>query len=261
MNTTRRYASLGLSLVALTLAGCGGSNRPALGVGSETVFTAPEAATTSSTTHTTTTAAPSNPSHYVGTISQSDGEGTAFNVQYRIGKPVAGSASRPPQAVLTACDYTYSPWIASAVFVPGQVTISYTEGSLPITLFIASAAFAMDETPDQSAEVAFDLEGDWHCPADEEGENLSFEFQPGQSRTMMMWLLWAEILSNAHPRLSGSETNGWEFQPIGVNPGGNALPHITARGPGAATCYGEPLLMLYDRPPDKICAHKRPAEW
>lgn len=190
----------------------------------------------------------------VGTLTESDGEGTTFSDAFRIGPLLYGNESTPPEEVLVACNLTDPTETATSVFARGRLTMTYQEGRLPIEVNLGGGYGGIQEV-NQGEEygegqldsaVAFRVGGEWWCV----NGGGAIEFQEGESQTLPVWVIVSRVLSNARPRLPKSVVDAWHFEAIGP-PLGVGLSPI-ARGPGAATCQGaygseEHLLFLYNR--------------
>lgn len=249
----RQWLILGFSVAtAILVVGCGNSSHPQppskLQASAET-----EETTTPPSTEEDESETGGSLSN-VGTLTESDGEGTTFSDRYRIGPLLYSNESTPPEEVLDACNLTDSAEIATSVFARGEVTITYQEGSLPTEVSLGEGyggVQAVDKGEEYGegqldSAVAFHVGGEWWC-ADTGG---AIEFQEGESRTIPIWVIVSRVLSNAQPRLPKSVLNTWYFEEIGPPLG--IEPRVITSGPGAATCKGaygsdEQLLFLYNR--------------
>lgn len=186
------------------------------------------------------------PLGYVGTITASDGEGTAFSDKYEIGPLLYSEEGAPPAAVLNACHTNYPPAIAASVFSRGKLAITYAEGSLPETVGLEPSGTVGGLQPVQ---VAFHIDAGWQCES-----AVSLEVSPGETQSIPFWTIASYVLSNAQPQVSPELLNSWYFNPVGV-PVTSTQGTVETSGPGAAACNingsGRPshLLMLYARPP------------
>lgn len=269
----RRCLILGLGVVLAMLAmGCGGS-QPAAEPSEDEVcgslsgherevcgdfYSANDRlkeAERSESVETTTTEGPpeevGGPLSSVGTMTGSDGHGTTFRDDYRLGPLLYSNEGTPPETVLNACRINDPTQIASSVFARGQVTTTYQEGSLPIAVGLVSweeLAQGLDAEGEQLFLItAFRLDGEWRCNSETEF-GATIEFQPDESQTVPIWVIGPQVLTNAQPRVPASELNTWYFKFLGSQYGASSL---TIHGPGAASC-GEGLgeeerLLLYNR--------------
>jgi hypothetical protein len=171
-----------------------------------------------------------------------DERGTTFTDTFSLGPLGEGEEGAPPASVLSACNYVSAGLTARGAFARGEMSISYTEGTVPEYVAIPPSGIVEGEEL-FDALVAFELNGEWQC-AQEELETTSWEFQPGETKTMPIWLLVGDIISNEHPQVPAEIYNSWYFAPIGVpfrNPS-----RVT--GPGAIKCGEyETRLFLFKR--------------
>jgi len=206
----------------------------------------------SSSSATSTAEEPGGPLSEVGTIRHSDGEGTAIGSSYELGPLIYSTTATPPAAVLEACGANYSTTIAQMAFARGQVTVSYTEGSLAQNIeFVpeGSVVSTSRQAPWQGT-VAYDIEGQWKCNGSGEESGADVTFQPGESKTVPFWIL-AQVLSNATPQVTPEMMDAWKFAPSGISTGG-VHSVVTTSGRGAGRCEVEDVLMLYARLPFSV---------
>lgn len=246
----RRWLILGLGVATVIFAvGCGSSSQSPP---PSELQTSTEIAETSNPPRTEEgESEPGGPLADVGTITGSDGKGTTFSNRYRVGPLLYSSEATPPEEVLEACNLNYPTELATSVFVRGQLTMTYQEGSLPTEVGLGSAESIVGDEYGEGAlnsAVAFRTGGEWLCRT-----QLSFEFQPGESQTLPIWIIVPQVLSNAQPRLPASVYNKWYFSLVRPHFATDPIePKLTAHGPGAELCneeYGvkEELLFLYNR--------------
>ena len=239
-----RLAVVALS-VAVILGGCGSAQT--------TVGTSPPASPgVVATTHAAATPAPSEPGgplHEVGTMTETDDKGTAVHLQYQLGPLGYSPAVVAPTAVLEACHEDYATTIAQTAYSRGQMSVSYTEGSLPTEIALgADGAISGTSTATKwSGSVAYDVEGQWKCPANEEA-GTSVTFQPGETKTFPLWVL-SSGLSNAQPKFTSTVIDGWEFTGVTI---GDSPMEVTTSGPNAGKCENKDVLMLYAKLPFSI---------
>lgn len=223
-----RRTLLVLLAAAIGLSGCG-SSAPAHVNGDVTVT-----ATSSSTSSVagSTSSGLGEPLHDVGTLTIA-GEDTTISARYRIGPIIYSTTGTPPSEVLEACNMNYTSEIPKLAFIRGQVSVSYTHGSLPIFVGVMSEELVSGQR--WAGLVAFDVNGSWVCGQSETppGETL----HPGESEHYELWVL-ADVLSNEHPKVTPAMSANWQFGPAGINAGiYNST--VTASGPGARTCESE----------------------
>lgn len=251
----RRWLILGLGVATVMLAvGCGsGSSSPPQ---SELQSSTETEATSTSPSAEESQAESGGPLTSVGTITGSPEKGTTFSDDYRVGPLLYSKEGSPPEEVLDACNVNNSTAIASSVFARGQVTITYQEGTLPTEVGVGSLERVVQEV-DRGEEpgegqlpslVAFHAGGEWWCSS----TSFVLHFQPRESQTFPIWVIAAQVLSNAQPRVPASRLNAWYFNPIGPPlevDGGSVI----TRGPGAGWCEEETVggkverLFLYNR--------------
>lgn len=184
---------------------------------------------------------PGGPVADVGTISVSDGEGTAFRNHFKIGPLIYPDEGMPPDEVLEACNLQYQGILEKSVFARGEISVSYTEGSFPEYLGI-DAEGIVQGTGAAADVVAYQRNGEWLC-RQEELASTSYEIQPGETWTMPIWYIAEDILNNAQPRVSPEVKNGWQFKFIGPAMAGT----WKYSGAGAGECAGYDELYLYNR--------------
>jgi hypothetical protein len=208
-------------------------------------------ASPSSVTSTSPTEEPGGPLSVVGTIRQSDGEGTAIRSSYELGPLIYSKTATPPAAVLEACGADYQTTIAQMAFARGKVTVNYTEGSLAQNIgFLpeGSVRSTSRQAPWQGT-VAYDIEGQWRCNGTGE-ESGDVTFQPGESKTVPFWIL-AQVLSNAAPQVTPEAMDAWRFMPSGISTE-SVHAVVTTSGRGAGRCEAEDVLMLYAELPFSV---------
>jgi hypothetical protein len=196
---------------------------------------------------------PGGPLRPVGTIGQSDGQGTAIRSSYELGSPFYSKTATPPSAVLEACGANYKTTIAQTAFTRGQVTVHYAHGSLAQNVeFVpgGSVVSTSRQAPWQGT-VAYELEGQWQCNSSGEEAGANVTFQPGESKTVPFWML-AQVLRNASPRVTPEMMDAWKFAPSGISTGGRERLVVTTSGRGAGRCGSEDVLMLYAKLPFSV---------
>lgn len=171
------------------------------------------------------------PLHNVGTTTVS-GEDTTISASYRIGPIVYSTTGTPPSEVLEACNMNYTSEIPKLAFIRGEVSVSYTHGSLPIFVGVMSEELVSGQR--WAGLVAFDVNGSWVCGQSETppGQTL----HPGEAEHYELWVL-ADVLSNEHPKVTPAMNATWQFAPAGIGAGLNSK--VTTSGPGARTCESE----------------------
>lgn len=244
----RRWLVFGLGLPIVMLAvGCGSSSQspspsePQSRAETEAMSAPP------STEESESESEPGGPLANVGTITESDGEGTTFSDRYRVGPLTYSNESTPPEEVLEACNRNYPNELATSVFARGEVTLTYQEGTLPTEVNIGGEVQEVYNGAPESGQldnaVAVQVDGQWLC-------TTAIEFQQGESQTLPIWVIVSRVLSNAQPRVPASVFNTWYFEFIG--PPFPPDRSVKTSGPGAGLCkeaYGveEHLLFLYNR--------------
>jgi hypothetical protein len=88
----------------------------------------------------------------VGTIAISDHKGTAFVDHYKIGRLIHPDEGMPPEEVLSVCNLTYQSVLEKSVFAPGEISVSYTEGSFPELMGIDAERRRMALPPGRSGQ-------------------------------------------------------------------------------------------------------------
>lgn len=240
-----------LAAATMMLTGCGNSQTTATPV-AQSRPTMP----TDTTAPTSSAAKPApevgGPLRSVGTIRQSNSEGTGIGSKYRLGPLVYGPNEIPPPLVLEACSANYQTTIAQTGFARGQVAVSYTAGSLAQDVELVPGEMVVSATKaiPWLGTTAFDVEGQWKCDKTGEEAGINVTFQPGETKTFRFWIL-ASGLSNAHPRFTSADTGIWKFNASGVT-AGNTRPTATTSGPNAGSCEGEDVLMAYAKLPFSI---------
>ncbi len=179
----------------------------------------------------------------VGTMTVTDERGTTFRETFSIGPLSNGEEAPPPASVLGACDFSVPSQTAQAAFARGEITVSYTEGTIPEQVVINPQGIVEGEELFDAA-AAVELGGEWLCI----GElGTSYEFQPGETQALPMWLAVGGILSNEHPQVPADVYNTWRFHPVGP-PDLLLRRPSTVSGPGAIKCdQYETQLYLYNR--------------
>lgn len=230
-----------LVLGANLIAGCGSSTAP------EVSEVEPTEAVEAQESEVTEEAEPqpeeaSEPIETVGTMVVTDERGTTFEDTFKLGPLGEGEESAPPVSVLGACNYVSPEQTATAAFAQGEMSISYTEGTVPVYVAIPPNGIVQGEEL-YGALVAYELNNEWQC-AQEELETSSWEFQPGETKTMPIWFLAGGIINNERPQVPAELYNSWYFTSIGLP----LRQPSTVTGPGAIKCGEyETRLYLYKR--------------
>lgn len=249
--------SLGLFLaLAVILAGCGSSSQPPAPSEARPTPNAEEA--TSSPSAKQPEPEPGDSLSTVGTLTETDGEGTTFSDNFRLGPLLSGGEHAPPEEVLDACNLTDPAEVAESVFARGQVTLTYQEGQLPVQVNLGGGYGGVQEVTTGEgygegaldSAVAFQVGDEWWCVTG----GGAIEFQKGESQTLPIWVLVSRVLSNAHPQVPKDILDRWYFEELGPPLGMPGINHsVATTGPGAGRCarrYGaskEQLLFLYNR--------------
>ena len=240
------YARLAIPIVLLILganlvAGCGSSSAP------EVSEVEPTEAAETRDPEVTEEAEPQpeeigGPIETVGTTVVTDERGTTFEDTFKLGPLGEGEEGAPPASVLGACNYVSPGLTARAAFARGEMSVSYTEGTVPVYVAIPPSGIVQGEEL-YDALVAFELNNEWQC-AQEELETASWEFQPGETKTMPIWFLAGNLISNERPQVPAELYNSWYFAPVGLP----LRRPSTVTGPGAIKCgQYETRLYLYKR--------------
>jgi hypothetical protein len=228
-----------LILAVLLVAGCGSSSSP------EISEVEPIEAAQPYEAEVTEEAEPeeaSEPIESVGKMVVTDEKGTTFTDSFKLGPLGEGEEGAPPASVLSACNYVSRGLTATAAFARGEMSISYTEGTVPEYVPIPPSGIVQGEEL-YDALVAYELNDEWQC-AQEELETSSWEFQPDETKAMPIWLLVGDVINNERPQVPAELYNSWYFSPIGVE----LRKPSEVTGPGAISCGKyESRLYLYKR--------------
>ncbi len=194
-------------------------------------------------------AEPGGPLSYVGTISQSNSEGTGVSSKYSLGHLIYVP---PPTPVLEACKAASAETTVQTAYARGQVVVSYTHGSLAQDMELVPGEVVATTSKDAPWHgiVAFDDEGQWKCDSTGEESDINVTFQPGETKTFPFWVL-AQVLSNASPHVNPAVAEAWKFNASGITIG-TSRPTVTSSGPHAGSCENEDVLMLYARLPFSV---------
>jgi hypothetical protein len=205
--------------------------------------------TTSTAAAPSPTAEPGGSLRYVGTISQSNSEGTGISSKYSLGHLVYVP---PPTPVLEACNAASAETTAQTAYARGQVVVSYTHGSLAQDIELVPGEVVISTSKDApwQGTVAFDVAGQWRCDGTGEESGINVSFQPGETKTFPFWVL-AQVLSNASPHVNPAVAEAWKFNASGITIG-TSRPTVTTSGPHAGSCENEDVLMLYARLPFSV---------
>ena len=183
----------------------------------------------------------------VGTIAISNHKGTAFVDHYKIGRLIYPDEGMPPEEVLEACNLNYQSVLEKSVFAPGEISVSYTEGSFRELMGIDAESTIQGNGPGMEV-VAYQKDGQWLC-RQEELASTSYEIQPGETWNLPIWFISEEALSNTEPRVSEETKDEWHFRFVGPNMYGT----WKYSGPGAGECGGYEELYLYNRTDTTYC--------
>jgi hypothetical protein len=224
---------------AAAIKGCEEGLHLAKGQSPATSTSAPPA-TSSGASNAATTSTPGTMQSLteVGTVTHS-GSTTAFSEQYSLGKLGYGPAAAPPANVLEACGEP-----TSSAYAPGQLTLHYTKGTVPLETTIATDV-AVSSILDPSLVTGSSpmiLEGtsnNWTCA----GQTVSLSLQPNESKTLNFWLVLPGVQTNEHPTLSQEQLNGITMQ-ASVNTGETTATESFS-GPQAADCEGTHHLLPF----------------
>jgi hypothetical protein len=175
----------------------------------------------------------------IGTITQR-ANGTTLSTTYRLGALMYRGEGRLPIEALTACNANYEVTLDQIAYLPAEVTVSYTQGSLAKIVALSSQ---LVHGPAYAGVTAYYIDGRWQCQAPGGGE-LSLTFQPGETRQFPIWI-FSQVLTNAAPRVSGRTLASWRFNGNGITTDGLFNAEFTFTGPYAKDCVVD--LPLYAR--------------
>jgi hypothetical protein len=146
--------------------------------------------------------------------------------------------------VLDACNADYSTTIAQSVSARGEINLSYTEGSLPLTITFDPSAMAYSINGDGLlGGMAFRVDGAWQCGTDSGAINAVLD--QGENERLPFWFQ-ASVLSNAEPRVSQAMLDSWAFgSGVFLSQGDQSSWETHTSGPNAARCGNDDVLMLY----------------
>lgn len=226
------------SIFGLLVAGCGGSQSvsiaPAHRVTSSDVSSPPPSPPTSAAEASEVPATKD-----IGTVSYR-GAGTTLRAQFSLGQLAYGAAAAPPADLLDACDLNNSSTIAASGFVPGEMTMSYTRGTLPLTINfeqVGSGNIGANSPPVPQVVLAINDNGRWDCGAAAQNGTTyqPLTFAVAQTATYPIWLVALNAISNAQPTLSQQVLNVMPLSTVPVIAGNTEIV-ATVSGPTAATC-------------------------
>ena len=242
----RRWLIFGLGLATVMLiAGCGGTSRQSefqpsaeSEISSEAEEAPYEAVEESETEEV------GGPLANVGTITVLPEQGEEFTNHYRLGPLLYASDGSPPEEALAACNPAAAVPIDRSVFARGEVTVKYSQGTLPAEFDENLGYDTVVTNGDGEGLLAIRVDGEWQCRT-----SFYLEFQPGESQTFPIWVIIQGVLTNSRPRVPASVFNTWYFGPVTPY---NVSLGLVIRGPGAGWCEEEwegkvERLFLYNR--------------
>ena len=246
---------LGVAIVALSACGSSANGTGAASVdtsqaaqsganGSSTPSTSSPTAsadTSSAGTSSDATQSQSSIGSDVGTITLS-GSGTTVTEQLSLTPIAYGTSAAPSTDVLNSyanSNYLQPEIIARSGYVHGQMTLSYTRGTLPVMLSYSKPWSALSNELSQydaNAPITVDTSNNgWVSGAG--GGGIQLPLQPGQVATYEFWIDLPEAISNSQLTIppKTQDQMSWQFVPT-VDQIQN--PRIALSGPQAAVCSG-----------------------
>ena len=193
----------------------------------------------------------------MGTVTNT-GPGTELSETVSLGAIGYGQAGAAPQDVLSSMtnqNDALPSIIATSAFVHGELSLDYSLGSLPITVFFDPTEVFGNITggvpPDAGA--IMDVNGQWQDDGSD-GAGISFTMQPKQSVTYAVWIQFPDVLTNAAPTITQSQANDLTFTLNPTIETGGSGSADTVSGPQAADCniVGHQLLP-FARFPFSLC--------
>lgn len=138
-----------------------------------------------------------------------------------------------------ACGLDTSVVTDTSVYVPGEMTITYASGTIPMAIEVAAGNIT-GWSAQRLDEAIQNGDGSWICsgPVSENDTVLTYNWSPGQSVTRPIWVLLSGVLTNDAPNFtpSGHTDIAFDGATIGTpGPGIGATIH-SATGPHAMTC-------------------------
>jgi hypothetical protein len=234
---------LGL-VTALLVLGCGSGSQPSAPQPNQETEISPEAEEPTHEAVEESQTEVGGPLSNVGTITTSPEKDMAFVSHYSLGPLMYASEGTPPEGALEACFPSSPPQIARSVFARGKLTVTYSEGSLPVEEYTTNTLRAVNANEEGAGLMAIEVGGEWYCRT-----SFYLSFEPGGSQTFPIWIIVEGVLTNGRPRVPASTYSGWYFNPIILSSYGG---DETIHGPGAASCEREwegtvERLFLYNR--------------
>jgi hypothetical protein len=231
----RKINTIAVSAIALILAGCGSGHDIVVTVTAQPrpVPARPVAAPPAASSSLAPASDPGGPLSEVGTITQLDKE-TSFQSDLKLGPLRYGTANAPPPVVAAACNAGTASTLATSAYIRGQITLSYTKGTVP-----TGAAIDPNDVVRGIGDIglqallALEVDGQWVCnPA-----SFSWTFQPGQTATYDAWFILLDARSNAQPTVPQSGLNGFVFNIVpSLDQIGFDGARVVTSGPDAAVC-------------------------
>jgi hypothetical protein len=236
----RKSNAIAVSAIALIVAGCGGGHDVVV-----TVTASPRPVPTTAVPASATIAPAKvaakdagGPLSEVGTVTESDHEGTTVKSDLKLGRILYGAANAPIDA-MNACNSNFTTTLATSAYLRGQVTFSYTQGAVPTVISYdpGEVMRGIGDTPTGGL-MALNIDGQWTCIFSD-ASDPSLLLQPGQSTSHDAWFIIEDARSNSQPALSQSELNEFAFQiKLAVQQMSNpAYAYTTVSGPDTAVCH------------------------
>jgi hypothetical protein len=170
------------------------------------------------------------------------GAGTTLSERVSMGSIGYGAAAAPPSDVLSSFsnqNIALPSIVAASAYVHGQVTIAYTQGSLPANISFSSTYSAFQGVVPgvyaPSSPIIVFHDGSWDDGA-QQGNVIRLTLQPGQVVPLDFWIAMPEAINNAKLKFTQQELDlfAFTFYPVADQMPGNSVVGIS--GPQAAKC-------------------------
>lgn len=236
LNTKTMCRVAFVTLVAVLLSACGGS---------DTAAQAP------STTSVSTTAAPTTtvpPPPEVGTIAMSDAHGSSLSLTWRVAEPTKNI----PADFKQACNL-YEVQTASGIAAVGTVEVKWNS-SFPVTLaYLPRTTFTGMVSGLTPSVSAIKWDGTWYCDPSSSTNSALGKTLTGSGSYTATFVSMAVVLSPQNPTLRPELKQTWSIDDNGLQARVGYDELFTNRsvsGPRKANCDGSPnVLLLYGTPP------------
>ena len=165
--------------------------------------------------------------------------GGSVTGRYSVGLPVTFSdPGAPPTGVLDACGLDSSTATDTSVYVPGEITVTYS-GTIPMAIPVAAGDITALSVRRVDQAVGGN-DGSWICSGPVSGNDtvLTYNLSPGQSITRPIWVLLTEVLTNDAPNFVPSQHFDIAFTGSGIGTPGPGIGATinSATGPHAMSC-------------------------